>query len=525
MKIAKVVRSNRNKSFKGSVIFYFLGYLLFLSNSLVASAQEDFFTGVLNGDLSKVKIAITENADINAGIEKKIEKIKHKSGEYFEGSTALHIASGEGNIELVTFLIENGIEINKKNSVGITAFMTALYHKEEDIAKFLLGKGAKLFDKSDHSLDNNEKYYTTLMAASEGGCLQIVKLLIKNKVNVNEKTFYNYTALWLASKKGHLEIVKILLDNKADIHIKNSYGETAFMISLSYGHEDIAKLLLKNGANINDKNDIGWTPLMAASQGGCFKMVKLLIKRNADINAIGYNGYTALWYALGSRHFKIAKLLIKKKADMDAQFNPDCEYSNCDELGFTPLQYYSKFGDLEIVKFLIENNADINKKNPEGNTAFLIALINREDDVARFLLQKGAEIKDKNYSDYTPLMAASWAGNYKIVKALIKRNVDLNEISDDGYGYSALWSALSNNQLKIAKYLIRHGADVNLIYINRYTVLHLATRNKQREIVKLLLSKNADASIKNNEGKTPIDIAIELGDKELVDLFSNFTKN
>ena len=89
----------------------------------------------------------------------------------------------------------------------------------------------------------------------------------------------------------------------------------------------------------------------------------------------------------------------------------------------------------------------------------MISLSYGHEDIAKLLLKNGANINDKNDIGWTPLMAASQGGCFKMVKLLIKRNADINAI---GYnGYTALWYALGSRHFKIAKLLIKKKADMD----------------------------------------------------------------
>jgi len=116
------------------------------------------------------------------------------------------------------------------------------------------------------------------------GYLEIVKLLIKINININQKNKYEVTSLIKASNNGNLEIVKLLLENEANINEKDSYGWSPLIYASFNGYLEIVKLLIKNGVNINEKNNIGNTALYFASKYGYLKIVKLLVKNGANIN-------------------------------------------------------------------------------------------------------------------------------------------------------------------------------------------------------------------------------------------------
>jgi ankyrin repeat protein len=94
------------------------------------------------------------------------------------------------------------------------------------------------------------------------------------------------TALMWACLSGRLEIVKILIQRKANVNAKDFFqSNTPLMVASSGNHVEIARLLLQNGAKVNIREGVGgWTALMMAAHGGCPEIVKLLIAEGADVN-------------------------------------------------------------------------------------------------------------------------------------------------------------------------------------------------------------------------------------------------
>lgn len=134
------------------------------------------------------------------------------------------------------------------------------------------------------------------------------------------------------------------------------------------------------------------------------------------------------------------------------------------------------------------------------------------------LIQNNSKIiNKKNNSGYTPLILASYYGNGKIVSYLIKKGVNINEISDLG---TALMAASYKGQNKIAEILILHGANVNLSDSKKTTALHYACFQQNLALVKLLIAKNANPNKKDTNGKTPLDFAIDNNNIEIIKLLN-----
>jgi hypothetical protein len=100
-------------------------------------------------------------------------------------------------------------------------------------------------------------------------------------------------------------------------------------------------------------------------------------------------------------------------------------------------------------------------------------------------------------------------GTYEDVQKAISKGVDINQT--DIYNFTPLFHAVGyNKNPEVTELLLKHGANPNARDVILNTPLMCAARNKaSKEIVMLLLEYGADASLKNEEGKTALDLAIE----------------
>lgn len=183
---------------------------------------------------------------------------------------------------------------------------------------------------------SSERKKSQLGDAAFARNLSAVKKLLKQKVDPNEKDFYENTPLIMALSIRVLEsktmppgidssierdnlktkrfqplIVKELLENKADPNIKGYLGKTP-IITTVFGGDDPLKLLallIKYKADVDAQDDKNFTALMHAVSRNKPEIVKFLLKNGARRDLTGCLGETALSIAQENNDAKMISLL------------------------------------------------------------------------------------------------------------------------------------------------------------------------------------------------------------------------
>jgi ankyrin repeat protein len=223
---------------------------------------------------------------------------------------------------------------------------------------------------------------TSLYYAASCGLCGLAKYLISTRgVDVNAKCGRYGTPLSAASHGGHLNVVSLLLDHGADVNT-NERGRTPLWAAHDGGHLDVMRLLLERGAT-PDVRDVEHSFGLIIHHASCFgqaEAIRLLLQHNADVNAIGDMKYTPLHWASYKQHANIVQILLEHGADINA----------LSEHG-TSLFLASRDGHLVVARLLLAHGADVHIRHPSyGKTPFRVATAMKHTHVAELLLEHGA---------------------------------------------------------------------------------------------------------------------------------------
>jgi uncharacterized protein len=422
-------------------------------------------------DSAAVRTFVANKADVNSPLK--------------DGSTALHWAVHNDDLETAKFLISAGASVKAANRYGVTPLSLACLNGNGAMVDLLLNAGAD----PNGSLPGGE---TALMTCARTGRLSAVKTLLTRGAVVDAKeSERGQTALIWAAAEGHAEVVEALLQAGADFRQRLASGFTPLLLAVREGQADVVRVLLKAGANMNQM-------IEAAPGSG---------RRSAASRGGPRPGTSALHLAVGNGHFELAALLLEAGADPNA-IAP----------GYTPLHMISSVrkpggGDnnpsprgsgamtsLQIVKKLAQHGANLDARmtrrvnfgltslNTEGATAFLLASRTADAELMRLLASLGANPKIPTVDGATPLIVAAGLGT--------------RSPGED--------AGTESEVLEAVQVALELGNDVNAVDKNGETAMHGAAYKNVPAVVEFLASKGAKPDVwnqKNKQGWTPLIIA------------------
>lgn len=356
--------------------------------------------------------------------------------------------------------------------------------------------------------------------------------LLKTIINTEDNN--GDTALHIASFHGDYHIVNKLLAYGAEKTLKNTEG----YMPVDMSKDDLVRKVLTNlnkaaknsdeknlvelvhfGHDINNKSTMfSQAPIHKIIESRSADKYNVLIKMldmGADPNLRDYNGWTALHYSCQLGDLESVKILLQNKAEIDC-------FSNNNRTSLH-LAAYSNYP--MIVRLLLENKSDSNYKDNTGCTPLHLASKQGNIECINILLLFGANLYQEDFRKWNVLHYAAFYGHHKTVRFLSKYDADYDILQNSKNSqnklpieivrdpsikqyFMTLWHASKEGNLDMTRQLINDGENINELstHMNN-TPLHSAVLNNNYLLVRLLLSLNAVVDIRNKDGITPYEYA------------------
>lgn len=327
-------------------------------------------------------------------------------------------------------------------------------------------------------------------------------------------------------------VINSLADlNKDDKSIANPYDNLDNMLyeAAVKGDFENVRRYIDMGANINSVDSSGSTIIyrmsllkdLSMDQMNC---LNYLLLKGADANKENYNGYTPLTAHLSSNLFN--------KEFLDRLVQNNAEVNSPDFDGDTPLHFAVMNNNLEAVEYLLENGANTNVKNKDGITPLHIAVKEKNYDITGKLLAAGADRNTKDIDGVSALDIVKASNDVDLFKlfSITQEDIRKDKLLAD------LQQAVINNISKPAVKAIKENVDKG--FYNRPvkqdkgsssidgrfvgenpTPLIAALYFGYNDIAKALINIGADINKPNDYPfYSPLMVAAESGNKEMVNV-------
>jgi hypothetical protein len=309
-----------------------------------------------------------------------------------------------------------------------------------------------LFENSGHSVDQIIKELYTLRKNSlnsQGRAHQLSKILFDKK----KTELSNYIPESEIDKKlkalGLNDIVDLTEDKITDKKTKNI--DTVKLAEIP----EVSQILIKYIKDMKEDKSVTYAIdfLKHLTEDEYDEVIFEVLQSGIDLDRkIGGRKETSLhlfmWgnHKSGDERIEISKFLVRAGADINAR----------DVHGTVPLTNYSG-KDLKIIKFFIDNGADIFVKSASGQPVVLYwAAANDYEDVIKLFINAKFNLNTQDKSQQTALSWASMYGRKKIVELLLAANADFTLANSKGE--TPLAVAKKNGHGDIAQVLEAAGA-------------------------------------------------------------------
>lgn len=299
-----------------------------------AGLQDDLLEAVKMQDKETIQKLIAKGANVNYGMP-------------------LVAAIENGNKDMVLLLTQKGASVNSSYGKPLVA---AVKNGDKEMVSLLIDKGAKV------NVMHEEKLPLDFAEDNE------IIALLKSHGAITKKEQDTVDIDFVSAVRNHdIEKVRSLIPQVSDIDI------------IIPGHELVAEFRTPNGL---EREVI--TPLMYVANFNDIEMMKLLAENGANVNAQDSHGQNAVMYAVFRHDTRMIDFLASKRANMNAGAFNDLAS------GITALMVAASGGNIETVKALIRNGANVKAQNSKGNTALSVARYNGHTEIANLLKKNGA---------------------------------------------------------------------------------------------------------------------------------------
>ncbi|MBA8667594.1 ankyrin repeat domain-containing protein [Holosporaceae bacterium 'Namur'] len=399
-----------------------------------------------------------------------------------------------GDIEGVEEALSRGLNINTSGEYNKAALFYACESGRYEVVRWLIERGAdaKVLSQGGRTL------LMSICAAElssdqeiRNGRLELIAYLIGQGADVNARDREGMTALMHACVSGQLEIAGKLIENGAEVNVANEMGRTALMVAGYYGWLNIVKLLIEKGANINAKTEAGWKIIEGLLHGeqpeNIKQIVEYLMSKGAELNV----------------HSAIKLGDIRKIEGLSSE---ELQVVSQDMRGGA-VHTAVREGRVDILELLRKKGVDLRQVDIYGNNGLHIACEEGKSDIVGYLVREGFDV---NFAvgNRTPIQIAVEKGHLQIAHMLRKAGAKLD-----------LGSMVALRDINTISQILGANKVPDEI---KAELIYLCCKYNWAELAEELIEKHKsdiNAGIKGTRG---IEIACELGNAEIVELFMKY---
>ena len=444
------------------------------------------------------------------------------SRAFDDESTALHLASKKGYVQVACFLLDNGADMNARDKRKSTPLHEASIGGHAEVVRVLMERGVDVTAEDDDEVN-------PVVLAFGVGRADVKRVFLEFGVNVTGHDINGWPPLHRALFDGRTEVARDLLEGGADITHDFKINFTPLRAASYGGHAAAIQVLLEHGLDVMAKAD---EVLQIACAGGHVEVVRLLLEHGVDVTTRLPEHLTPLHFAVGLGHVELARLLLEHGADMKAK----------GQFGHTPLDAAVCAGFVETARLLLKRGANVTARDNDGSSPLHIAAARGRVELARLVLECGANVMARDNDEETPLHIATAKGHVELARLLLDCGADTTAQSNNGQ--TPLHVAEANRHAKLTCLLLERGTPSHVVAAEGNGILALRLPGCQEDeatqadddsvrtpiqaleadgpmkSLSLLPSPGMDATDQADDGRTPMQATASEGYVEPASLLS-----
>jgi len=423
-----------------------------------------------------------------------------------ENYTLMHCAAYNGQIDIMEYLLSQGLEINIKDCYGNTPIYYATENSQLKAIKYLYEHGVDVRDQ-------DERGNTLMHAAARKGKVHIIQWLLDKGVPVDSINLWEKTPVNSAAQKGRLKIIDYLGKKGANISDVRSYAEDLIEYAAIEEDVSIIEWLQQQKVEIKGLTFVTGLPLgMSLSK---FMQAPEWIGQYGVKTIVSDSDRQVLMLkAAVERNDKVVQLLQNHTREDQKYFiisNSSGYFRDLDE-------------QIEATYWLLEKGIKIRIK---GEAIEGIIFYNEEkvDKIIKWFEDLDINI-DSFLDNWESIIShAAEKGIVNVLDWIQKCGAPINVNLSDNYGYNLIHRSIQSDNAEIFQWCIRNGANLDLQDNHGNTALHLAIYSDKLQYVELLLEHGANLDLQDNHGANPLLSAIYGNKHEIITLLCSFKAN
>ena len=313
---------------------------------------------------------------------------------------------------------------------------------------------------------------TEIIEAVKSGNKALVRSILESNpfaIGSVDVKFKNYSLAHIACKNKDLEMMKLLVEFKVNIEAEEKQKMTPIYFAADQDDQEMLDYLIEIGANVNHLDTRNRTPVYYVTEISKPSIIKTLLIAGCDPSIKGKSGKSAISKACWAGNHEVAKYLLEtEKVNFNEPDQVGRTWLHNAVWGWSKLRENEKEGEenpdsLEVVRLLLEYGADPNFKDKAGWTPLSLACLNFREKWIKLLISYGADLNLTNNNGETSFLCAVHKGYYECW-LLLYEYPDVNPYCKNIHGYDALELAIAFGKSRLINWVIKEKIENNKEY-------------------------------------------------------------